>query len=223
VVSANLQLAERQDAVTIYVIKKKQEKNRDFFEAYKSLQTLVLKEASLVAVTNNGPMLNVLVSGPEQVRQSMDIVKEWQRKANVDCAVFKGKSTITQMIELPVRAAYNAMLAMLGLDSRSAREAGLSTCWLDHEKKWSITHEGSAVIRGRCNLDYLESEVHINMEKFEESGAKQLTTSMKNFAASDRFGPLFELSFSKVEKFNSTDQYGRQPRAGGKGKGKGNF
>lgn len=218
VVTANLQVAERADAVTIYVVKKKQEKARQFFEAYKSLQQLVTKEQSMVAVSNNGPMLHITITGPEQVRDSMTAIKEWQRRSGIEAAVFKGKSVVTQMLELPIRAAYNTMLSVMGLDSNAAREAGLNTCWLDYEKKWSITHADKAIIRGKCNVADLESEVHINMEDFDEAAAAEVISKMKNFAAADRFGPLFELSFSRLEKFG-LEQYGRQPRPGGKGGG----
>ena len=42
VIQSSLQSAERADAVTVYIVKKKQEKARAFLEAYKSLQQMVM-------------------------------------------------------------------------------------------------------------------------------------------------------------------------------------
>jgi hypothetical protein len=220
VVNAGLQQAERNDQVTVFVIKKKQERAKAFFDAYKQLQALVVKDAALVSVTNNGPMLSVMVAGPEHVRDSINTLREWQRKAGIEAAIFRGKSTLTQMMELPIRAAYQAMISILKIDSRAARDHGLNTNWLDAEKKWAITHNGSPIIRGKCNISELESEVHLSMEHLEESGATDIIAKMKSFEASDRFGALFEMSYSRVERFAGGEPWGRQPRGGG-GKGKG--
>ena len=111
------------------------------------------------------------------------------------------------------------MLTIMNLDSRSAREAGLNTAWLDYEKKWGILHADRLIIRGICSLDELQSDIHINMDAFQDSGADELIGLMKDFAKRDRFGPLLEFSFAKVDKFGA-EVYGRQPRQGG-GKGKG--
>ena len=219
VINSSLQTAERTDQVTIYIAKKKQEKARAFFEAYKSLQQLVIKEAEMVAISNNGPMLQITVAGPEHVRDAMQKVKDWEKRSGIEAAVFKGKTVLSQMLELPIRASFNAMLGIMKLDNRAAREAGLSTAWLDYDKKWSIVHSDRQIIRGVCSLDTLTSEVHINMEAFQESGANELVEGIKQFAARDRFGSLLELSFMRVDKFNG-EAYGRQPRPKGGGKGK---
>ena len=58
------------------------------------------------------------------------------------------------------------------------------------------------------------------MEHLEESGATDIIAKMKSFEASDRFGALFEMSYSRVELFAGGEPWGRQPRGGG-GKGKG--
>ncbi len=124
------------------MIKKKAEKARAYFEAYKDLQKLVIKEASLVSSSNNRPMICIQVAGPESIRDGVSAVKQWQQRAGIDATVFKGKATLTQMLELPIRSAYQAILAMMKVDSRAAREKGLSTKWLDQERRWSIALNG---------------------------------------------------------------------------------
>ena len=128
---------------------------------------------------------------------------------------------MTQMMELPIRAAHAAMLSILKVDARAARESGLNTNWLDFDKKWAMTYNGTAVIRGKCNIAYLEAEIHISMEHFEEGAADDIISQMKSFEKSDKCGALFELTFARVERFSVGEQWGRQPRAGGKAGGKG--
>ena len=222
VITSSLQSAERKDQVTVYVVKKKSEKARAFFEAYKDLQKLVVKEAEMLSISNNGPMLQVALAGPEFIREAMQKIKDWERRSGIEAAIFKGKTVLTQMMELPIRVAFNSMLTIMQLDSRAAREAGLNTAWLDHEKKWGIIHGDKLIIRGVCSLEELQSEVHVNMDAFKDDGAKELIGLMKQFSSRDRFGPLLELSFSQVDKFGP-EVYGRQPRQGGGGKGKGKY
>jgi len=219
VIQSSLQTAERADQITIYVVKKKTEKARAFFEAYKSLQKLVVDTPELVSISNNGPMLQIVVVGPEHIRDSMEKVKTWERRSGIDAAVFKGKSVLSQMLELPIRAAFNAMLSILKLDPKAAREGGLSTSWMDFEKKWAICHVDKQIIRGKCDVDTLTSEVHINMEAFDQAGAAKLIEEMKAFTSRDRFGSLLELTYMKIEQFNG-EAYGRQARQKGGGKGK---
>ena len=207
------------DQITIYVVKRKAEKARAFFDAYKSLQKLVVDTPELVSISNNGPMLQIVVAGPEHIRDSMEKVKTWERRSGIEAAVFKGKSVLSQMLELPIRAAFNGMLSILKLDPKAAREGGLSTSWMDFEKKWAICHSEKQIIRGKCDVDTLTSEVHINMESFDHDGAAKLIQEMKAFTARDRFGSLLELSYMKIEKFNG-EAYGRQARQKGAGKGK---
>lgn len=219
VIQSSLQTAERADQITIFVVKKKTEKARAFFEAYKSLQKLVVDTPELVSISNNGPMLQIVVVGPEHIRDSMEKVKTWERRSGIDAAVFKGKSVLSQMLELPIRAAFNAMLSILKLDPKAAREGGLSTSWMDFEKKWAICHVDKQIIRGKCDVDTLTSEVHINMEAFDQAGAAKLIEEMKAFTSRDRFGSLLELTYMKIEQFNG-EAYGRQARQKGGGKGK---
>ena len=162
-------------------------------------------------------MLNVLVAGPEHVRDSISTLRDWQKKSSIEAAIFKGKSKLTQIMELPIRAAYQAMISVLRIDARAARETGLNTNWLDAEKRWAITMNGAAIIRGRTNISELESEVNISMEHFEDGGAKEIIEKMKTFEATDRFGALCEISYARVERFAGGEQWGRQPRSGGKG------
>jgi hypothetical protein len=115
------------------------------------------------------------------------------------------------MLELPVRAAYAAMVEVMKIDSRAAREHGLNTCWMDNERKWSISLNGKALIRGKTDLAELKAQVHINLEHFETDGADQIVSSMKQFEGRDRFGALCEVQYSQVEKFMG-EAWGRQPR-----------
>ena len=154
-------------------------------------------------------MICVQVSGPEYIRDGVSAIKEWQRKSNTDAAVFEGKSTLTQMLELPIRSAYRAMLRMMSADSRSARDKGLATNWLDQEKRWSISRNGTSIIRGKADMQNLEAEVHISLEHFEYTAAEQIIKAMKDFERNDRFGSLLECSYSNVERFQG-DSWGRQ-------------
>ena len=148
------------------------------------------------------------------VRDAVNMVKQWQNKAGIQAAVFKGKSALTQMLELPVRAAFAAMLELMKIDNRVAREQGLSTFWMDNERKWSIALNGKPLIRGKTDLGELEAQVHINLEHFQPDGADQIVKSMRQFEGRDRFGALAEMVFSQVEQFKG-DAWGRQPRRPG--------
>ena len=217
-VVSNLQAAERADQVTILVIKKKAEKMRPFFEAYKQLQVLAQKEAAIVGVSNNGPMVSVQICAPEKVRDVMAALKDWQRAEKVEVAIFKGKCSMTQMLELPIRAAHSAMLQTLDMDPRTAKENGLSTSWLDQDRRWSMCYNGQPLIRGKINVETLEAEVHVSMQHFHEQGAVDVIAAMKKFEKTDKNGCVFELSYTKLEAFCGTEQWGRQGK-GGKGKG----
>ena len=170
-----------------------------------------MKDPVLVAVSNNGPMLSILVVGPDSIRDAISTIKRRQKRAGIEAAVFKGKSTLTQIVELPIRAAHQAMLAMLKIESRAAREAGLNTSWLDNGRRWSISLNGAPLIRGKTDVAQLETEVHISLEHFELAGAEEVFNSMKEFEKKDRFGSLCEISYSKVEKFLG-DHWGRQAK-----------
>ena len=156
-------------------------------------------------------MLSIQAMGPNSIRDAVNTIKQWQKRAGVDAAVFKGKWTLTQMLELPVRAAYQAMVAMMQIDSKAAREHGLNTCWMDNDRKWSISLNGKALIRGKTDLAELEAQVHINLEHFEAEGADQIVRSMEEFEGRDRVGALCEIQYNQIEKFMG-DPWGRQPR-----------
>ena len=224
-VTAQLQESEKCDQTTIMVVKKKSEKMKPFFESYKALQTIVAKEANLVSVANNGPMLSIKVVAPEKVREAMNVIHGWQRDERVDVAVFRGKTALTQMMELPIRGAHRAMLNQMGMDARQAKEAGLTTCWMDQEKRWSICLHDVCHIRGQMNMQTLEAEVQITLEHFTEQGYEKVVADMKAFEAGDRSGCLFEQSFSKQEQFAKSGPnvhvWGRQSKGGKGGKGSG--
>ena len=57
-----------------------------------------------------------------------------------------------QMLELPIRSSFAAMLKILSCDARAAKEKGLETHWLDLDKRWSLSMGGQMLIRGRSNL-----------------------------------------------------------------------
>ena len=54
---AGIQAGERQDQVTIFAIKQKSEKPRNFFEAYRALQKTATDDKTMAGVTNNGRMI----------------------------------------------------------------------------------------------------------------------------------------------------------------------
>jgi len=60
-------------------------------------------------------------------------------------------------------------------------------------------------------MQNLEAEVHISLEHFEYTAAEQAIQSMKTFEKSDRFGSLFEVCHSNVERFQG-ESWGRQKR-----------
>jgi hypothetical protein len=211
IVQAELQNSEKQDQITVYVVKKKAEKAKSFFEAFKELQKIVQKDAAFVCCTNNGPMLSIQIVGPEFVREAVSTVKKWQQQTKVEAAVFKGKTTLTQMLEMPVRAAYAAVLEIMKTDSAGARQQGLHTCWMDHEKKWSIGLGEKSLLRGKVGLAELQTEIHVNLEHFEETGADKVIASIKPFEQRDRFGFLCELTFLQVGEFKGM-HWGRQAR-----------
>jgi hypothetical protein len=96
-------------------------------------------------------------------------------------------------------------------DSASARQQGLHTCWMDHEKKWSIALNDKSLLRGKVDLAELQTEVHVNLEHFEAAGADQLIASMKAFESRDRFGSLCEVTYMQVTEFRGL-AWGRQAR-----------
>jgi hypothetical protein len=202
----------KHDGVTISIIKKKGQQARGFFEGYKSLQKLVQEDKALVQTTNNGPLITVQVTGPRQVRDSVNVVKEWGRKQGIDCAIFSGKSTLTQILELPIRSSFAAVVNYMGGDNRAAREKGLETNWMDHDRKWSISLNGDMLIRGKADLNNLEAEVHINLYRFAYLEALEIEQAMKSFDKADRFGSLLEISYSRAESFTG-DIWGRRRRS----------
>jgi hypothetical protein len=223
--AAQLQEAEKNDQTTIMVVKKKQEKMKAFFDSYKSLQSIVAKEANLVSVANNGPMLSIKVVAPEKVREAMNIVHNWQKDERIDVAVFRGKTSLTQMVELPIRGAHKAMLIQMNSDPRQAKEAGLSTCWMDQDKRWSICLNDVCYIRGHMKMESLEMEIQISLELFDEKSADKVVKDMKAFEAGDRNGCVFEQTFVKLDQFQGGGKgWGRQSKGGGKGgKGSGKY
>ena len=140
---------------------------------------LAQKEAAIVGVSNNGPMVSVQICAPEKVRDVMAALKDWQRAEKVEVAIFKGKCSMTQMLELPIRAAHSAMLQTLDMDPRTAKENGLSTSWLDQDRRWSMCYNGQPLIRGKINVETLEAEVHVSMQHFHEQGAVDVIAAMK--------------------------------------------
>jgi hypothetical protein len=221
---AQLQEAEKNDQTTIMVVKKRSEKMRAFFESYKALQNVAAKEAIIVSVANNGPMVSVKVVAPEKIREAMTILHNWQRSENLEVAVFRGKTSLTQMLELPIRGAHRAMLNQMNMDARGAKEAGLSTCWMDQDKRWSICFNGIPHIRGQMSVETLDAEIFVSLEFFIEQGAEQVVADIKKFEADDRNGCIFEQSFKKLDLFSKSGpnvhNWGRQSKGGGKG-GKG--
>ena len=81
-------------------------------------------------------MLSITVVGPGFVREAVSTVRKWQQQEKIEAAVFKGKTTLTQMLEMPVRGAHAAVLELLKTDNAGGKQQGLHTNWLDHEKKW---------------------------------------------------------------------------------------
>ena len=61
------------------------------------------------------------------------------------------------------------------------------------------------------DLSDLQSEIHVNLEHLEKSGADQLIASIKAFEQRDRFGSLCELTFMQVSEFKG-NHWGRQAR-----------
>ena len=185
---------------------------------------IVAKEPILVSVANNGPMLAVKVVTPEKMRDAMNLVHNWQKDERLEAAVFRGKASLTQMVELPIRGAHKAMLLQMNMDPRQGKEAGLSTCWMDQSKRWSICLHDVCYIRGHMNLESLEMDIQITLEYFTEQAADKVVADMKAFEASDRNGSIFEQSFKKLDNFLRSGPnvytWGRQSKGGGKG-GKG--
>ena len=210
-VQADLQAAEKQDQITVYVVKKKSEKAKAYFEAFKVLQRTIQKDPCFVCCSNNGPMIAIQIVGPEFVREAVSTVKKWQQTEKIDAAVFKGKSTLTQMLELPVRGAYAAVLEILKTDNAGAKQQGLHTNWLDYERKWSIGLGDKSLLRGRVDLAELQTEIHINLDHFEKDGADKVTASIRAFEQRDRFGSLCEITFMQVSEFKGTN-WGRLAR-----------
>ena len=60
-------------------------------------------------------------------------------------------------------------------------------------------------------MQSLEAEVHISLEAFEYTAAAEAIASMKTFAKNNRFGSLFEVCYSNVERFQR-ETWGRQKR-----------
>jgi len=224
-VASQLQEAEKSDQATIMVVKKKSEKMKSFFDSYRVLQDIVARESILVSVSNNGPMLAVKVVTPEKVRDAMNLVHKWQQDEKLDAAVFRGKTSLTQMVELPIRGAHKAMLQQMNMDPRQGKEAGLSTCWMDQSKKWSICIHDVCYIRGCMNMDSLECEVQISLEHFTTEAAEKVKRDMKTFESGDRGGSIFEQSFKTLDCFTRTGPgvfpWGRQSKGGGGKGGKG--
>ena len=156
-------------------------------------------------------MLSIQIVGPEFVREAIGTVKKWQQQEKIEAAVFKGKTTLTQMLEMPIRAAYAAVLEVLKTDNAGAKQQGLHTNWLDHEKKWSIGLGDKSLLRGKVDLTELQSEIHVNLDHFESDGADKVIASIRAFEQRDRFGSLCELAFHQVAEFKGMN-WGRQAR-----------
>jgi len=218
--AASLQNAEKSDGITIFVIKKKQQNTRSYFEAYKNLQKLVAENKKLVSAANIGPLVTVKVAGPEFIREALDSIKEWARKEAVEAAIFRGKNALTQMMELPIRSSHNALVKLIGDgDSRRAKEAGLATNWPDFDRKWSISMGEKVLVRGKFDLEKLEASVDINMTEANAAQAKQIKDTIRHFEGTDRFGSLFEICISNVDKFGHGSNWGRVKKGKGAGKG----
>lgn len=220
--TASLQDAEKDDGVTVFVIKKKTQNTRGFFEAYKNLQKMVADNNKLVSSANVGPLVTVKVAGPDFVRQALDLIKDWAKREAVEAAIFRGKNSLTQMMELPIRASFNALVKISGGgNTQVAREAGLTTNWPDLEKKWSISMGANVLVRGLVDLDNLQANVDINLDGMDEAAAKQVKDSIRHYESTDRFGSLFEVHIKNIPKFGGGSNWGRVRKGGGKGKGKG--
>ena len=211
----------KNDGVTIFVIEKKQQNTRSFFKSYKNLQRLVTENEMLAAATNSGPSVTLQVAGPEFMREALNIVKEWARKEAVEAAVFRGKNALTQMLELPIRASYSCLVKMTGEgDARRAKEAGLTTNWLDQDRKWFIVMGQNILVRGKFDFEKLEAIVDINMAEVDLAGAKQIKDTIRQYEQTDRFGSLFEIGISNVDKFAAGGGiWGRSRKGKGAGKG----
>ena len=70
---------------------------------------------------------------------------------------------------------------------------------------------GSMLVRGKANMEQLEAEVHISLEKFEADVAEEFKSHMKQLERSDRFGSLFEITYNLVGRF-AEENWGRQRR-----------
>ena len=116
------------------------------------------------------------------------------------------------MLELPIRACYNGIVKMLGGDSRSAKDKGLETNWMDFEKRWSITLQGKMLVRGRCNMERLEAEIHVSLAELQYEAAVELEQSIKQYEKTDRYGSLLEIICSKAERFADGEIWGRTRR-----------
>jgi len=220
--SASLQDAERKDGVTIFIIKKKLQGTKAYFDAYRNLQKLVTEKQILISAANNGPLITVKVAGPDFIRPGLDLVKEWSNRENLQAAIFRGKSTITQMMELPIRASFSALVQIAGGGNvQVAREAGLVTNWPDNEKKWSICLADKVLVRGLSDLDTLQTNVDINQDAMDEAAVKQLKQGIRQFEQADRFGSLLEINICSITKFGGGSNWGKVRKGGGKGKGKG--
>ena len=173
----------------------------------------------MVQAANSGPLITIQIGGPEYMRDTLNTIKDWGRRSNLDCAIFRGKSALSQMLELPIRASYSAIIKMIGCDSRSAYERGLQTNWLDLDKRWSITLHDKVLVRGRCNLDRLETTIDIALSEMEYNAAVELEETVKRYEQADRYGSLLEINCNRVEKFTSGEIWGRQRKGKGAGKG----
>ena len=74
---------------------------------------MVADNNKLVSSANVGPLVTVKVAGPDFVRQALDLIKDWAKREAVEAAIFRGKNSLTQMMELPICASFNALVVLL--------------------------------------------------------------------------------------------------------------
>ena len=68
------------------------------------------------------------------------------------------------------------------------------------------------LVRGKADLDALESEVHISLAKFEYDAAVEPEQAMKAYDKADRFGSVLEVTYSRTEDFVG-EVWGRRRRS----------
>ena len=68
------------------------------------------------------------------------------------------------------------------------------------------------LVRGKCNLDRLETIVDVSLAELQYESAVELEQAIKQYEATDRYGSLLEISCNRVEKFAEGETWGRTRR-----------